>query len=108
MKDSIIQSGGWFSRQRHGRPRSRRACRIAAYVLGAAVVAVFWLLRLVAGTPTMQEAPFLVRGGDILAWTVILIDLALWVRAGILGLRESPGEFEEMTRNRHPDPRKLY
>ena len=106
-KGAIISSGGWLSRQGHGRPRSRRMGRIAFLLLLFVGVAVTWLCR-IDGVPTQQEHPILLRIGDILAWLVILIDLALWISAGILGLREPSGDFEEMTPNPNVDPGKLY
>ena len=105
--DPIIASGGWVPRQRHGRPRARKARRIAFALLVAVACAVLWLCR-TDGTPTQQEHPILLRGGDILAWFIIMVDLALWIRAATLAVREPPEDFEETIKNPDVDPRRLY
>jgi hypothetical protein len=105
MKDSFIQSGGWVSRQRQGRPRTRKIIRLALYLLIGLTVSAYLLCDILEGTSMGQKHQIAIL---IIADLALLLDIGLFVYAGMVYFTQPSCSFEDIVKNPDVDRRKLY
>ena len=104
LKDSIIQSGGWIPRQRQVRPRTRKITRIALYLLVGFTISAYLMCSVMEGTSMVQEHQIAVLNIAVLA---LLLDIGLFVYAGIVYFKEPSSSLADMIKNRNVDRKKL-